>query len=164
MPNSAKRNVIINRSKLDPMQSSALDRMAGSIIPDGKHWYDALCGAWGYEGGPTVAFIQAGLALPGPTPPDISGGGTGIFFNGRELHPQECAFLLAVFGAAVPGRYFLNNLGVLSNELGIPIVNLASAFSAAAGGGGAFSGAGAFGMVDGAGAVVNLPDGTSHVT
>lgn len=163
MTQADPHSLYINGVPLDAAMRIALQQLLGGPIPDGRYWYDAICGAWGMEGGPTVAFTRPGLPLPGPMPPQISGGGTGIFFNGRELHPQERAFLLAAFGMAPPGQYLLNAMGVLSTQFGMPIANLAAALGAAPSGG-AFSGAGAFGMVDGGGAVVNLPDGTSHVT
>ena len=67
-------------------------------------------------------------------PADISGRGTGIFFNGREIHVQDQMALQQVFGLTIPGRYWLDaqgNLGVEGNTS--PIANLAVAVQAAQG-------------------------------
>ena len=158
-----QRAVFINRIELDAETLTALDQLAQAAIPDGRYWYDANCGAWGMEGGPTVSFMQAGLPLPGPMPPDISGGETGIFFNGRELHRQEQAYLMMTYGAAIPGRYLLNALGMLGTETGIPVGNLFASPAGTGSGSGIISGAGGFGMVDSEGVVFNMPDGSSYV-
>jgi hypothetical protein len=59
-----------------------------ATIPPGRYWYDSKSGLWGMEGGPTVGQIFPELELGGPLQPNASGGGTGVFINGRELHPQ----------------------------------------------------------------------------
>lgn len=72
--------VTINRIPLD---QTSLQRLSGAVYPNqvlpGDYWYDATCGAWGMLGG--------------PLPPDASGGGsgslTGVFINGREIHPMD---------------------------------------------------------------------------
>jgi hypothetical protein len=100
-------------------------------------------GAWGVEGGPTLGFILPNLDLPGPMPADISGGGTGIFINGREIHVQDQMALHQVFGVTIPGRYWLDAQGHLGIEGGMVIANLAAAMQAAAGRGyGSATGAG----------------------
>jgi hypothetical protein len=104
-----------------------------TLLMDGRYWYDEKCGAWGVEGGPTLGFIFPGLDLPGPMPADISGGGTGIFINGREIHVQDQMALQQIFGVAIPGRYWLDAQGNLGVEGGMAIANLAAAMQAAAG-------------------------------
>jgi hypothetical protein len=127
--------VVINRVKLGSEQVEKLERQYGTRIPEGRYWYDARCGAWGLEGGPTQGFIMAGLELPGPMPADVSGGGTGIFFNGREIHVQDQMALQQVFGFTIPGRYWLDEIGNLGVEGStVPIANLAAAVQAARGG------------------------------
>jgi hypothetical protein len=128
-----ERDVYINRVKLPSERVQRMEREYGTLIMDGRYWYDAACGAWGVEGGPTLGFILPGLELPGPMPADISGGGTGIFINGREIHVQDQMALQQIFGVTYPGRYWLDAQGNLGLEGGMAIVNLGAAIQAAAG-------------------------------
>lgn len=131
-PNGAgQRAVYINRMKLTPAQLQALETTYQTRIENGRYWYDAVCGAWGVEGGPTAGFILAGLDLPKPLPPDISGGGTGIFINGREIHVLDQKGLQQLFGVAYRGRYWLDAQGNLGLEGGPAIVNIVAAIQAA---------------------------------
>jgi hypothetical protein len=153
-PSAAKgQSVSINRVKLETEFIQKVERQYGTVIPDGRYWYDARCGAWGIEGGPTQGFIMPNLELPGPVPADISGSGTGIFFNGREIHVQDQMALQQVFGFTIPGRYWLDaqgNLGVEGSTT--PIANLAAAVQAARGGEyGSASGIGGTAASDGQG-------------
>lgn len=133
-PGAAReRNVYINRVKLPSDRVQQMERQYQTLIMDGRYWYDAMCGAWGVEGGPTLGFILAGLDLPGPMPADVSGGGTGIFINGREIHVQDQMALQQIFGVTYPGRYWLDAQGNLGIEGGMAIANLAVAMQAAAG-------------------------------
>jgi hypothetical protein len=131
---AATREVYINRVKLDDATLQALETQYRIPIQDGRFWYDATCGAWGVEGGPTAGFIYPGLNLPGPMPVDISQGGTGIFINGREIHRLDQMALQQIFGATIPGRYWLDAQGNLGLEGGAPIANLAAAIAASKGG------------------------------
>ena len=130
---ATERHVSINRVKLPSERVQQMERQYGTLIMDGRYWYDAVCGAWGVEGGPTLGFIFPGLDLPGPMPADISGGGTGIFINGREIHVQDQMALQQIFGVTYPGRYWLDAQGNLGVEGGMAIVNLGAAIQAAAG-------------------------------
>ena len=162
---AAPRVVAFNRIELTPEALTALDQLNRADIPAGRYWYDAMCGAWGIEGGPCVGFVMAGLPLTGPMPADISGGGTGTFINGRELHPADRAAIIARYGTAWPGRYLLNAMGWLSTEQGMPIINLATVpASSPSGNSGMISGMGGFGAVVDGGVVFNMPDGSSYVT
>jgi len=125
------RSVLINRVRLEPEVLQALESTYQTRIEDGRYWYDAYCGAWGVEGGPTVGFIAAGLSLPGPMPADISGGGTGIFINGREIHPLDQAGLQQLFGVTYRGHYWLDANGNLGPVGGPAIVNIVSAIQQA---------------------------------
>ncbi len=118
--------VYINRIALKADRLSALQSQYGVRIQSGRYWYDARSGAWGLENGPTVGFIQAGLNLPGPMPASISGGGTHIFINGREIHPIDQRGLQALFGVTYPGRYWLDARGNLGLENGPALVNIAA--------------------------------------
>ena len=119
-----KRQVLINRTRIPEDTLRLLEQGYGTPIPNGKYWYDNRCGAWGVEGGPTLGFTVAGLPLGGPLPADISGGGTGVFINGRELHPTDLAGLQRLVGPVVPGRYWLDAQGYAGAEGGPPIANL----------------------------------------
>jgi hypothetical protein len=127
-----RRKVYFNRIQLSQQQLQSLENMVQSRIQDGKYWYDKTCGAWGVEGGPTAGFIFAGMDLPGPMPANISGGGTGVFINGREVHPLDKQGLEQLFGAAPAGRYWLDAQGNLGPEGGMAITNVVMAIGKAA--------------------------------
>ena len=131
-PKSAKSGkeksaVYINRVGLDPDKLKTLETMYQTRIGKGRYWYDKGCGAWGVENGPTVGFIMAGIDLPGPMPADVSGGGTGIFINGREIHPLDQQGLQQLFGITYRGRYWLDARGNLGVEGGPALVNIVAA-------------------------------------
>ena len=128
---AGKSSVYINRVKMDPAKLKALETAYQTKIGEGWYWYDKTCGAWGVENGPTAGFIMAGLDLPGPMPPDISGGGTGIFINGREIHPMDQLGLQQLFGITYRGRYWLDARGNLGPEGGPALVNIVAAVQAA---------------------------------
>jgi hypothetical protein len=128
------REVYINRVKVDNATLQALETQHKIPIQNGRYWYDATCGAWGVEGGPTAGFIYPGLNLPRPMPVDISQGGTGIFINGREIHALDQRALQQIFGTTIPGRYWLDARGNLGPEGGGAIANLAAAIAAGKGG------------------------------
>lgn len=132
------REVYINRVKLSTDQIVSIEEMYSTTIEDGRYWYDRYCGAWGVEDGPTAGFIMAGLDLPGPMPSDISKGGTGIFINGREIHPMDKQGLQQLFGVAYAGYYWLDaagNLGVVNGPFIVNIVSAIQRAQAAQGGG-----------------------------
>jgi hypothetical protein len=133
----AKRQVIVNRTPLTERQVRDFEVQFRVRMQDGKYWYDAACGAWGFEGGPCVGFLPAKLQLGGALPADASGGGTQVFINGRELHPIDVASLQRL-GPVQPGRYWLDALGNCGYEGNpIPIANivqLANAARASSGG------------------------------
>lgn len=126
-----EREITINRQPLSMEQIQALEYNYGVQIEGGRYWYDQLCGAWGVEGGPTAGFIAAWLNLPGPMPADISGGSTGIYINGREIHPLDQRGLQALFGITYQGRYWLDAMGNLGVEGGPPLVNIVTAIQQA---------------------------------
>lgn len=131
-------DIVVNRVPLSGAEVQAIRERYGVPIQEGRYWYDAACGAWGIEGGPTAGFIMAGMRLPGPMPVDASQGGTNIFINGREIHPLDQAALQQIFGYTVHGRYWLDARGNLGPEGGEAITNLAAAIQASqqSGGGG----------------------------
>jgi hypothetical protein len=125
-----KSGVYINRVRLDAEKLKALETTNQTRIESGRYWYDNICGAWGVEGGPTAGFIVAGLSLPGPMPADISGGGTGIFINGREIHSLDQLGLQRLFGITYQGQYWLDARGNLGIAGGPAIVNIVAAIQA----------------------------------
>src|SRR2546427_9525815 len=81
--------IVVNAQPLAPDEVRAIERRFAMRTQPGRYWYDAVSGAWGFEGGPTMGWVAAGLKLGGPLRADASGGGTGVFINGRELHPLD---------------------------------------------------------------------------
>jgi hypothetical protein len=125
------RRIEINGRPLtrdDAVTLARLEKQTGRRAPDGRYWYDARCGATGMWGGPTLGFLPAGLALGGPLPAEASGGGsgrlTGVFINGREIHPTDAQGLIAMLGQVVPGRYWVDAAGNAGYEGGPPLFNL----------------------------------------
>ncbi len=121
------RQVVINRTRLPDDTLRLLERAFQTQVPDGRYWYDAISGAWGLEGGPTRGFTQAGLPIGGRLPANISGGGTAVFINGRELHPLDLQALQALVGQVMPGRYWLDAQGYAGAEGGPAVANLMQA-------------------------------------
>jgi hypothetical protein len=121
MKEADMRRITVNGAATDQ-----LDRLVGFRVPDGDYWYDAKSGAAGAMGGPCEGFLPPGLGFP-PMPPGCSGGGTGVFVNGRELHPAEAAALQRLVGFVMPGRYWVDAQGNAGFEGGPALVNLRSA-------------------------------------
>ena len=150
------RQVQINGHALDAATLSQLEAALGPV-PDGHYWYDTATGLWGTWGGPAQGLLQAGLSLGGPLPADASGGHTGVFINGRQLHATEIAFL-SQYGPVVPGRYWMNARFDVGWENGGVIGNLAAAMRASSGGGSSFY------RNSYTGATVGSSGGTSYVS
>jgi hypothetical protein len=127
----AQQGVVVNGVALDPQTIAQLQRVYGAITP-GRYWYDPVSGLWGRERGPTAGQIAPGLRLGGPLRRDASGGRTGVFVNGRELHPGDVAQLQQLYGAVNPGRYWLNAQGIGGYEGGPAQFNLPAAAAQAA--------------------------------
>jgi len=130
------RQVFVNRIQLDQATLQRLETQSQVPIANGRYWYDSYSGAWGVEGGPTAGFIYAGLPLPNPMPADISGGGTGIFINGREIHPLDQQALYQLFGVTYQGQFWMDSQGNLGYVGGPPIANVLQASQAARSGSG----------------------------
>jgi hypothetical protein len=144
------RRISFNGRPLSAAQRGTLARLEQRIgtLPDGEYWYDPRSGAAGRWGGPALALLPAGLDLGGPLPANASGGGsgrlTGVFINGRELHPADVAGLMALLGQVWPGRWWVDGQGNFGAEGSpVPIGNLVAAArarnAAAPGGGRAWS-------------------------
>ena len=131
-----QRQVYINRVQLDLVSLQELELQNDLPIADGRYWYDSDTGAWGVEGGPTAGLIYPGLPLPTPMPADISGGGTGIFINGREIHPLDQQALYQLFGITYRGDFWMDSQGNLGYVGGPAIANVLQASREAQSGGG----------------------------
>jgi hypothetical protein len=117
------RQVIVNRVRLTDAEVRALEDRYRVRIPDGAYWYDRMCGAWGYEGGPQVGIAVAGIDVGGALRADSSNGDTGVFINGRELHRNDVLALMQL-GPVYRGRWWVDALGNCGPEGGPAWVNL----------------------------------------
>lgn len=115
-PAPIEPDLVVNSMPLGKAERQALQRLGVRAQP-GRYWYDSVSGAWGIERGPTAGFIAAGLRLGGALRPDASGGGTGVFINGRELHPLDVAGLSQIV-QVIPGRWWVNAQGFFGPEGG----------------------------------------------
>jgi len=164
-PAATGRQIVVNGQLLDGAGLAVIESLEaqyGVRLPDGRYWYDAQVGLWGREGEGTSGLIAASLLLGGSLRPDASGGGTGVFVNGRELAPQEVGYLSRCL-AVPPGRYWLNAQGIAGVEGGPPEVDLVAACRTAAQAHGA-GGDPWYGSVIGDGNVVGAIFGDTGVT
>lgn len=135
--------ITLNGRPISPRDREVLagyERQWGVAIPAGHYWYDGVSGAVGQWGGPTRGFLSPGLGLGGPLPTNASGGGdgrlTGVFINGRELHPLDVAGLTRMLGQAPwPGRWWVDGQGNFGPEGGAAVGNLMAAARGRGGGG-----------------------------
>ena len=113
---------------------------------------NALSGPGWADNHMTIKSLQA----------DASGGGTGIFVNGRELHAYDVLALQQITGPIMPGRYFITAEGLAGPEGGPALWNLRAMAAPAAGGGSNTWQSritGASGFSDGNTGAVFLPNG-----
>ena len=129
-----QRRITVNGGPLDARGWHVLEQLevfGRTRLPDGDYWYDAASGVAGRWGGPAATLLLPGLPLGGRLPAQASGGGngrlTGIFVNGRELHPYDVRALIAMYGQAWPGRWWVNGAGDFGPEGGPAIGNLRAA-------------------------------------
>ena len=123
--------IIVNGQELSSQQGNQLIQAYGAVA-SGNYWYDPASGLWGLRGGPGIGQIAPYLDLGGPLRADASGGGSGVFINGRELHFSEVNYLQRLYGSVTPGRYWMNARMIGGFEGGPAIFDL----NAAAGQGG----------------------------
>jgi hypothetical protein len=158
------RPVTVNRVVLALETVAALETHYRTRLLRGDFWYDAVSGLWGVWGGPPLGVIEAGLALGGPLPPDASGGRSGVFVNGRELHDLEVLALWQRFGQVVPGRYWMDARGVGGVEGGPALFDLSALHAGGAGTDYVRATAGGYIGGDGRCSYFSLPDGASVMT
>ncbi|HET9207292.1 MAG TPA: hypothetical protein VFO28_13700, partial [Burkholderiaceae bacterium] len=123
----AQGSVIVNGAPLQPRHAAALEQTYRTRLVPGRYWYDAMSGLWGLEGGASVGLIAPGLPFGRMDPSASVGrraGITGVFVNGREIHPDELHYLRALYGPVVRARYWLNARGIAGYEGGPPQFNL----------------------------------------
>jgi hypothetical protein len=109
--------VVVNAQPLSADEVRAFEQRFSTRARPGRYWYDAVSGAWGFEGGPTMGLLPAGLKLGGRLRGDASGGGTGVFINGRELHPLD-VWGLSQLGPVWRGRWWVDARGTFGPEGG----------------------------------------------
>lgn len=120
------RRIIFNGHELTPVQAQRLQVVElyyGVRLPDRSYWYDNFSGAIGFWKGPAIGALPPGLELGGKMPADCSGGGTGVFVNGRELHPLDLVSLQKL-GPVAQGRYWVDSNGFFGVEGGQAAGNL----------------------------------------
>jgi hypothetical protein len=122
----AQREVYVNGLLISEADVQALESSYFVQIPAGSYWYDAISGLVGLEGNPPSGQIMPGLALGGTLQANASSSGTGVFINGRELHPLEIAYLQKMYGLVYPGRYWMNAQFIGGLEGGPAFFNLAA--------------------------------------
>src|SRR5688500_4860889 len=126
----AQGAVIVNGAPLEARHAAALQAAYRTRLVPGRYWYDAMSGLWGLEGGPSVGLIAAGLPFGRMNPRASVGsraGITGVFINGREIHPDELQYLRALYGPVQRARYWLNARGIAGYEGGPAQFNVAAA-------------------------------------
>jgi len=132
--------IVINGKELSVDQVAEFKQQYGVEPVKGKYWYDSRSGFYGFVGGPTAGVMNAGHSY-GLVSASASNGTSGVFINGRQLQNSEALGLAALFGAAPPGRYWMDSSGNIGVEgTDYPIANLyialATTYSSGGGGGG----------------------------
>ena len=130
--NTMVRHVIVNGERVPDELIAAMESYYRVHVPDGCYWYDAVSGAWGLEGGPTLGFTAAGMNIGGALRADASKGDTGVFINGRELHRKDVLslnLLIAPYRCQA-GRYWVDANGNFGVEHGGVMGNLVQIYQA----------------------------------
>ncbi len=123
-------NMMINDVVVPGATITQLENTYGVKFIPGSYWYDRVSGAFGKKGGPCLGIGIAGLSIGGTLKADASVGGTGVFINGRELHPADVTGLQS-FMTVLQGRYWADaygNFGYENNAY--PLGNLYQLFQA----------------------------------
>jgi hypothetical protein len=124
VPSGDRKTISVNGVPLDAQTIQALEQAYRTRLVSGNFWYDPASGLWGVSGGPAFGQIAAGLQLGGPLSFAASGGQTNILLNGRAIHPLEYQYIIATYGYAIPGRYWLDARGNVGIEHGPFLFNV----------------------------------------
>lgn len=122
--NLVQAEVVINDQSVSLRELQAQSMRSGQRIRDGRYWYDAMTGAWGYEGQATSGFVAPGLSLGGPLRADASNGHTGVFINGRQLADGDVIALMQMGIPVQQGRWWVDAFGNAGAEGGPALFNL----------------------------------------
>jgi hypothetical protein len=122
---SAEPQIVkVNGVVLASTEVAQLTQKYRAPIAPGDYWYDSRTGLWGVKGGPALGLLMPGERIGGQLRADASGGGTGVFVNGRELHALDVRNLDALFATfgtrTLPGRYWSDasgNFGLEGNSM-----------------------------------------------
>ncbi|XVE77255.1 hypothetical protein DITRI_Ditri13aG0047400 [Diplodiscus trichospermus] len=121
-----KSNVSVNGHAIPERVVKKAEKKAGPIRP-GHYWYDFRAGFWGVLGGHCLGIILPFIEeFNYPMPENCSGGTTGVFVNGRELHQKDLD-LLANRGLSTDRdrSYIIDISGrVLDEETGVELDSL----------------------------------------
>lgn len=117
--------VVVNGKVLSATDLQLLQTRFGIRTQAGRYWYDPACGAWGFDGGPTIGFLPPALPVGGALREDASGGTTPVYINGRRLPIADVRNLQQIVGMVLPGRYWMDAAGNVGVEGGPPFLNLA---------------------------------------
>ncbi|QRN95726.1 hypothetical protein JRI60_42865 [Archangium violaceum] len=157
------KRITVNGVQLDDQAVRSLEAAYGPLA-SGDVWYDPLSGLWGLWGGPAAGQIAPGLKLGGPLPFDASGGRTDFIINGRAIHPSEHQALIAMYGQAIPGRYWLDGAGNFGVEGGPALLNIHALGAGRGGQPSYYSGPGGTISSDGRCTLINTAGGASVLT
>jgi hypothetical protein len=121
-PAAQTPNVVVNGVALDAEAQRAIETYYRTQLREGRYWYDHVSGLWGEIGGPSQGQIEPrlklGRRLDAHASVGTQAGITGVFVNGREIHPIELAQLQRVVGPVRRARYWLNARGIGGYEGG----------------------------------------------
>ncbi|KAH7421570.1 hypothetical protein KP509_13G064100 [Ceratopteris richardii] len=89
----SRRRVMVNGCLIPEAAVQMAEKLAGPVHA-GTYWYDYQAGFWGVMGGPCLGIVMPHIEeFNFPMPTNCTGGKTGIFVNGRELHERDLEVL-----------------------------------------------------------------------
>ncbi|VFQ82035.1 unnamed protein product [Cuscuta campestris] len=119
-------DVIVNGHRISDELVKKAERSAGKISP-GQYWYDFRAGFWGVMGGPCLGIIPPFIEeFNYPMPENCTGGNTGVFVNGRELHDKDLQLLCSRGLPDLKGRSYIIEISgrVLDEDTGKELESL----------------------------------------
>ncbi|KAL5747637.1 hypothetical protein ACOSQ2_024934 [Xanthoceras sorbifolium] len=92
---NVRPNVSVNGQPIPDHLVKKAEQLAGPIHP-GNYWYDFRAGFWGVMGQPCCGIISPFIEeFNYSMPESCAAGNTGVFVNGRELHPTDLDLLVS---------------------------------------------------------------------